>query len=159
LGFVFGAILSGLFTQLFNWRAAFFLLAIVYFCISVVAVFTVPKDTTTKQTLDSGTIKKLDLPGTAMTILGIGMFCAALRYVNWVGLVLRQLMTCSLGSDAPQGWKTPYVLVLLIVGVLLIAAFIIWEIKNPYAMIPMSIFKDRDFSLVRWRPLFALLNR
>lgn len=83
LGFVFGTILSGLFTQIFNWRAGFFLLAIVYFCISIIAVFTVPKDTTVKQSLNEETIKKLDLPGTALTILGIGMFCAALRYVRF----------------------------------------------------------------------------
>ncbi|KAF1937239.1 hypothetical protein EJ02DRAFT_515332 [Clathrospora elynae] len=133
MGFVFGTILSGLFTQLFNWRAGFFLLAIVYFCTSVVAVFTVPKDTTQKQKANVETLKKLDLPGTALTIFGIGMFCAAL----------------SLGGDAPNGWKTPYVLVLLILGVLLIAAFVVWEIKYPYAMIDMSIFwKDRDFSLL-----------
>jgi MFS family permease len=80
LGFVFGTILSGLFTQIFNWRAGFFLLAIVYFCTSVIAVFTVPDDTTPKQSLDEESIKKMDLPGTALTILGIGMFCASLRY-------------------------------------------------------------------------------
>lgn len=80
MGFVFGTILSGLFTEIFSWRAGFFLLAIVYFVVSVLAVFTVPKDTTPKQSFNSETIKKLDLPGTAMTIFGIGMFCAALRY-------------------------------------------------------------------------------
>lgn len=79
LGFVFGTILAGLFTQIFSWRAGFFLLAIVYFCITVVAYFTVPGDTATKRRLDDETVKRLDLPGTGMTILGIGMFCAALR--------------------------------------------------------------------------------
>lgn len=79
LGFVFGTILAGLFTEIFSWRAGFFLLAIVYFCITVVAYFTVPNDTMAKTKLDDETVKRLDLPGTAMTILGIGMFCAALR--------------------------------------------------------------------------------
>jgi MFS family permease len=79
LGFVFGTILAGLFTQIFSWRAGFFLLAIVYFCITLVAYFTVPQDTMAKRKLDEETVKRLDLPGTAMTILGIGMFCAALR--------------------------------------------------------------------------------
>jgi hypothetical protein len=55
----------------------------------------------------------------------------------------------SLASDAPQGWKTPYVLVLLILGILLIAAFVVWEIKYPFSMIDMNIWRDRDFSLVR----------
>ncbi|KAH9882882.1 hypothetical protein J1614_000248 [Plenodomus biglobosus] len=132
MGYVFGTILSGLFTQIFSWRAGFFLIAIAYFVTSVLAFFTVPRDTTPKQTLNSETLKRLDLPGTGLTIFGIGMFCAAL----------------SLGGDAPDGWKTPYVLVLLILGVLLIAAFIVWEIKYPYAMIDMNIWRDRDFSLL-----------
>lgn len=78
LGFVFGTIFSGLATQIFNWRAAFWLLAIVYLVVSVVAAFTVPRDRTEKVRWSEETVKKLDLPGTAMTILGIGMFCAAL---------------------------------------------------------------------------------
>jgi hypothetical protein len=57
-------------------------------------------------------------------------------------------MVCSLASDAPQGWKTPYVLVLLLLGLILIAAFAVWETKYPYAMIDMAVWKDRDFSLV-----------
>jgi len=60
----------------------------------------------------------------------------------------------SLGGDAPSGWKTPYVLVLLILGALLIVAFVIWETKYSYAMIDMSIWKDRDFTLVSDTLLF-----
>jgi MFS family permease len=81
LGFVCGTIFSGLATQLFNWRASLWLLAIVYLIVTVVAMFTVPNDSTAKVSFDEKTLKRLDLPGTAMTIVGIGMFCAALRYV------------------------------------------------------------------------------
>ncbi|KAF1979218.1 MFS general substrate transporter [Bimuria novae-zelandiae CBS 107.79] len=132
LGFVFGIIFSGLATQLFSWRAAFWLLAIVYLVVSILAAVFVPPDYAAKVPWNSETLKRLDLPGTSMTILGIGMFCAAL----------------TLGGDAPNGWKTPYVLVLLIIGTLLIVAFIFWEIKYPYAMIDMTIWKDRNFSLL-----------
>lgn len=59
------------------------------------------------------------------------------------------LTSCSLGGDAPDGWKTPYVLVLLILGVILIVAFVVWEVYYPFAMIDMKIWRDRDFSLVR----------
>ena len=134
LGFVFGTILAGLFTQIFNWRAGFFLIAITYFVTSVVAALTVPSDTMPKRTLDKETLRKLDPLGTGLTIAGIGMFCAAL----------------SLAGDAPDGWKTPYVLVLLILGLLLMAAFVVWELKYPYAIVDMNVFKDRDFSLVSW---------
>jgi predicted MFS family arabinose efflux permease len=146
-----------LFTQIFNWRAGFFLLAIVYLVITVVAYFTVPGDTAPKQSLNNETIKKLDLPGTAMTIFGIGMFCAALRYVSSLGHIDNLLTLCSLASSAPQGWKTPYVLVLLIIGLLLMAGFVIWEIRYPYSMIDMNIWTDRDFSLVSFDALFVQL--
>lgn len=135
LGFVFGTILSGLFVQVFNWRAGFFLIAITYFLVSIVAVITVPMDVMPKQKFNEETLKRLDLPGTGMTIAGIGMFCAAL----------------SLAGDAPNGWKTPYVLVLLILGLTVIVAFVIWEFKYPYAIVDMNVFKDRDFSLVSRR--------
>jgi MFS family permease len=148
MGFVFGTILAGLFTQVFSWRAGFWLLAVVYFVTSIVAAFTVPRDTTPKRRLDAETIKRLDLPGTALTIFGIGMFCAALRYVSSRNLRFTRLTLISLGGDAPNGWKTPYVLVMLILGVILIVAFIVWEIRYPYAMIDMKIWYDRDFSLV-----------
>ncbi|KAF7572073.1 hypothetical protein PtrM4_095730 [Pyrenophora tritici-repentis] len=132
MGFIFGTILAGAFTQIFNWRACFFLLAITYLLISIVAALTVPRDTIPKQTFNKQALKKLDLPGTLLTMAGVGMFCAAL----------------SLGGDAPQGWKTPYVLVLLIIGILLIAAFVVWEIKYEHAMIDMKIWLDKDFSLL-----------
>lgn len=131
LGFVFGTILSGLFTQVFNWRAGFFLIAVTYFLISIVAVLTVPVDKMPKQKFNEETLRRLDLPGTGMTIAGIGMFCAAL----------------SLAGDASDGWKTPYVLVLLTLGLVLIIAFIVWELKYPYAIVDMNVFRDRDFSL------------
>jgi MFS family permease len=81
LGYVFGSILSGLATQIFNWRAGFFLIAIVYFVVTIVACFTVPSDMSPKQKFNDETFRRLDLPGTGMTIMGIGLFCAALRYV------------------------------------------------------------------------------
>ncbi|KAE8403212.1 major facilitator superfamily domain-containing protein [Aspergillus pseudonomiae] len=132
LGFVFGSIFSGIATQLFNWRASFFLLAIIYVVIVAIALVTVPADNTPTEKLSVEAVKRFDVVGTILTVAGIGLFSAAL----------------SLGSDAPQGWKTPYVLVCLILGVLLIVAFVFWECWFSYPLIPMSIWRDRDFSLV-----------
>lgn len=132
MGFVFGSIFSGIATQLFNWRASFFLLAIIYVVVVAIAVFAVPVDHTQKEKMSWEAVKKFDVVGTVLTIAGIGMFSGAL----------------SLGSDAPQGWKTPYVLVLLILGALLIVAFVFWERWCEHPLVPMSIWRDRDFSLV-----------
>ncbi|PWY84741.1 MFS general substrate transporter [Aspergillus heteromorphus CBS 117.55] len=132
LGFVFGSIFSGIATQLFNWRASFFLLAIIYLVIAVVALVTVPVDHSSKEPLSRAALKRFDVGGTLLAVAGIGMFSGAL----------------SLGSDAPQGWATPYVLVLLILGVVLMVGFVFWERWYPHPLVPMSIWRDRDFSLV-----------
>ncbi|GAQ46325.1 hypothetical protein AtubIFM57143_000866 [Aspergillus tubingensis] len=132
LGFVFGTIFSGIATQLFNWRASFFLLAIIYVVVVAVAVWVVPTDHGAKEPLSLLALKKFDVVGTILTIAGIGMFSGAL----------------SLGSDAPSGWKTPYVLVLLILGALFIVGFVFWERWYEYPLVPMFIWRDRDFSLV-----------
>ena len=101
MGFIFGTILAGAFTQIFNWRACFYLLSITYLLISIIAAFTVPKDTLPKQTLDKEAWKKLDLPGTMLTILGIGMFCAALRYFRRIHL-MGQKLTCYVVLEVTQ---------------------------------------------------------
>lgn len=132
LGFVFGSIFSGIASNIFNWRASFWLLAIIYLVFGLIAVWTVPKDFTAKKPLNWETLKQFDVVGTVLTIAGIGMFCAAL----------------SSGDTAPQGWKTGYILALLIVGILLIIAFVFWENYVEYPLIPMGIWKDRNFSLV-----------
>ncbi|KAF2084390.1 putative transporter [Saccharata proteae CBS 121410] len=132
LGFVFGSIFSGIASQLFDWRASFWLLAIIYVLFTAIAVISMPVDHAEKLPLTLQSWKRFDLVGTGLTIAGIGMFSSAL----------------SLGSDAPQGWKTPYVLVLLILGIVLIVGFVFWEqyVENP--LVPMGIWKDRDFSLL-----------
>jgi MFS family permease len=131
LGFVFGTIFSGAATNIFNWRASYYLLAIIFLLFSVVGWFTVPRDPTAKQPFNWETIKRFDVVGVVMTIGGIGMFSAAL----------------SLGEDAAQGWRTGYVLALLIVGAALMVAFVFWEnhISNP--LVPMWMWKDRNFAL------------
>ncbi|ORY65356.1 major facilitator superfamily-domain-containing protein [Pseudomassariella vexata] len=132
LGFVFGSIFAGIATQLFGWRAAFWLLAIIYFVVTIIAYFIVPVDYSDKLPLSLQSLKQFDVTGTALTISGIGLLSFGL----------------SIGSDAPQGWKTPYVLVFLILGVLMIIVFVWWECHCPYPLMPMNIWRDREFSLL-----------
>ncbi|KAK4580240.1 hypothetical protein LTR86_000443 [Recurvomyces mirabilis] len=131
LGFVFGTILGGLATNLFGWRASFWLIAIIFGVFTVVGIFTIPRDFTAKERMNMETLKKFDLLGTVFIIFGIGMFSAAL----------------SLGETAPQGWKTGYVLALLIVGLALMVGFVFWDLWYKYPLVPMNIWKDRNFSL------------
>lgn len=59
-----------------------------------------------------------------------------------------------LAGDAPQGWKTPYVIVLLILGILLIGAFIYWQSVYSTPLMPLYVWRDRNFSLVSNPPPF-----
>jgi len=131
LGFVMGTIFGGIATNLFGWRASYWLMAIIFFLFSVIGIWTVPRDVTDKEPLNMETLKRFDLLGTVMIIFGIGMFSAAL----------------SLGETAPNGWPTGYVLALLIVGIALMIAFVFWDLWFKYPLVPMGIWRDRDFSL------------
>ncbi|KAK5256894.1 hypothetical protein LTR16_002159 [Cryomyces antarcticus] len=135
LGFIFGTIFSGVATQLFNWRASFWLLAIIYLVFTILAFFTMPVDDTDKQKFDWEAVKRFDILGTVLTVAGIGMFSAAL----------------SIGDNAPHGWKTSYVLAMLIIGILMMIGFVFWEHFFNYPLMPLGIWKDRDFSLVSHR--------
>ncbi|KAK5710106.1 hypothetical protein LTR17_019168 [Elasticomyces elasticus] len=131
LGFIFGTIFGGVATNLFGWRASFWLIAIIFLCTTFIGIWTIPKDFTAKEPVNFETLKRFDILGTVFIIFGIGMFSAAL----------------SLGETAPQGWKTGYVLALLIVGLALMIAFVLWDLKFKYPLVPMGIWKDRNFTL------------
>src|SRR5262249_5530281 len=47
-----------------------------------------------------------------------------------------------------KAWKTPYVLALLIVGMVCIIVFIVWERHVARPLLPLWIFKERNFSLL-----------
>ena len=79
LGLVFSSIFSGIATQLFNWRASFWLLAIIYLVVAVTACFVVPVDDSEKLPLTVQSLKQFDAVGAALTIGGIGLFSTGLR--------------------------------------------------------------------------------
>jgi MFS family permease len=132
VGFVVGSIASGIVTKLFNWRASYWFLAILYLVFTVTAWFTVPKDLDEPDPLNWAAIKRFDVVGAASTVAGVAMFSSAM----------------TLAGDASQGWKTPYVLVLLILGLCLILFFVYWESVFPSPLMPLHIWRDRTFSLL-----------
>ena len=79
LGFVFSSIFSGIATQLFGWRASFWLLAIIYLVVTIIACFIVPVDDSKKLPLSVQSLKQFDVVGAVLTIGGIGLFSTGLR--------------------------------------------------------------------------------
>ncbi|KAH8682778.1 aminotriazole resistance protein [Tricladium varicosporioides] len=142
VGFVMGSILSGVAANLFSWRASFWLLAIIYAVFFLAAIWTVPKTQAETERFTLGTLKRFDLFGILLSMAGIALFCASL----------------TLAGDAPKGWRTSYVLVLLILGVLLIFSFIAWEGWCKYPLMPLHIWRDRNFSLINVIVLLGLMS-
>lgn len=130
MGFVFGTIAGGIATTLLGWRSSYWFFAIVGLAFTFIGIWTIPEDFTPKEPLNKETFLKFDVVAMVCVIFGVGMFSAAL----------------SLGETAPQGWKTGYVLALLIVGTLLVVTFVVWDLYYKYPLVPMGIWKDRSFS-------------
>ncbi|KAK3312983.1 putative aminotriazole resistance protein [Apodospora peruviana] len=126
LGFAFSAVFSGIATHLFNWSASFWLLAIIYLVVAIIACFTVPNDDSEKLPLNKTSLKQFDYMGVLLTVGGIGI----------------------VGPDAPEGWKTPYIIEFLVTGPLMIATFVWWETHFQYPLMPMKAWLDHEFSLL-----------
>src|SRR5690348_5479723 len=76
-----------------------------------------------------GPSTRLDVPGLVLASLGL------------LGIVLGVVR----GND--HGWTSVTVLPPMVVGALLVAAFIAWELRAPEPMLPMHLFRSRTFSL------------
>jgi EmrB/QacA subfamily drug resistance transporter len=72
-------------------------------------------------------------------------------HVDVIGAIL-----CALGLSGPvfalieqptHGWGSPIVVVPLIAGVILFAAFILWEWRSPHPMMPLDLFRSRNFTV------------
>jgi EmrB/QacA subfamily drug resistance transporter len=72
---------------------------------------------------------RLDLPGLALA--SAGLFALVWGLVRGNG----------------QGWDSPEIMGSLAVGVLLLTAFVLWELRTAAPMLPMRFFRSRGFAL------------
>jgi EmrB/QacA subfamily drug resistance transporter len=83
----------------------------------------------TRLTESYGPATRLDLPGVALASAGL------------LGLVFGVVR----GND--HGWTSPTVLLPMIIGTLLLAGFVAWELRAPEPMLPLRLFRSRGFSM------------
>ncbi len=76
-----------------------------------------------------GPSTSLDLPG--LVLASVGLFGIVLGVVR--------------GND--HGWTSITVLPAMVIGALLVAAFIAWEMRTRQPMLPMHLFRSRGFTL------------
>jgi EmrB/QacA subfamily drug resistance transporter len=94
----------------------------------------------TRLTESYGPATRLDLPGLALASLGL------------FGIVLGVVR----GND--HGWTSLTVLPPMVVGGLLVAAFVAWELRAPEPMLPLHMFRSRGFTVTNVASLLMFLG-
>ena len=87
-----------------------------------------------------GAAGRLDLPG-------LGLASAALFGIVW-GLI----------RGNGQGWASAEIVATLAIGALLLAAFLLWELRAPAPMLPLRFFRSRSFALANAASLFMFFG-
>jgi DHA2 family multidrug resistance protein-like MFS transporter len=121
IGIAVGPISGGWLLEHFSWNSVFLVnLPIVLVALVGVAAF-VP-DSRDREA------PKLDLPGAGLSI-------AALSTIVWAMI------------EAPErGWAAPMILAALALGLITLAAFIVWERHTPNPMLDVTVFRNLRFS-------------
>ncbi|KAH8800675.1 major facilitator superfamily domain-containing protein [Xylogone sp. PMI_703] len=132
VGFALGSVVSGITTRILDWRASFWFLAIVYTLFTLIAIWTVPKDSFKREDFNVRTLIHFDYLGTLLIIAGVALFSGSL----------------TLAGDAPHGFATGYVLITLIIGSISLCCFIVWQHVYRHPLLTPAIWRDRNFSLV-----------
>ncbi|KAG2739349.1 efflux transporter [Suillus brevipes Sb2] len=105
VGGAFGMIIGGVLTQLSSthWRSSFYLIAAISTLMGISGMISFDADVTATEAVD--------WIGASLVTVGLVL----------IVFVLGQ------GEVASQGWKTPYIIILSIVGIIMVSLFLLWE--------------------------------
>jgi EmrB/QacA subfamily drug resistance transporter len=120
---VIGPLAGGELLAIASWRWVFLVnIPLVIGCITLIRI-AIPRSAPRK-----AGARTLDLTGAVLCALGLGGPVFAL-------------------IEQPRlGWDSPLVIVPLILGVMIFIAFLVWESRAPDPMLPLGLFRRRNFS-------------
>ncbi|KAJ5511250.1 Major facilitator superfamily domain general substrate transporter [Penicillium expansum] len=122
LGFFVGIFFSGLSGEYLTWRWYFFFGAILSAITAALSLFSIPRDYSEKRKLGI----QMDWPGACLSIPAAVLIVFAIAD----------------SSYAPQGWRTPYIPLFFVLGLILLGVMIYvegWVVKNP--LLPGDVFR------------------
>jgi MFS family permease len=120
LGFVAGAVMSSLFAIKASWEWAFFVLAAVNLALAGLGILILPTAELKRKVSDDSLWQRLDGPGILLGVSGLVLFNFAFNQAPIVG------------------WNTPYTYFILVIGVMLCAAFVYVERHALHPLVPVS---------------------
>ena len=121
LAIAIGPLVGGAVVEGASWQWIFWLNVPIGLALLPVAWF--------RLTESRGPATRLDLPGVVLASLGL------------LGIVFGVMR----GND--HGWTSPTVLLPMVAGGLLVAAFALWELRAPEPMLPLHLFRSRGFAM------------
>ena len=119
--FLIGPLFGGVLVDLASWRLAFWINLV-----PIVAVLVLMRVLGRDE--PNPNRERIDWAGAALCVVGLG------------GTVF------ALIEQGRFGWDSPVVFVPLVVGLLALLAFVLWERRAPQPMLPLSLFRARNFA-------------
>lgn len=140
LGFFFGIIIGGVTGDFLSWRWYFWIASIIVFAVFLGAAFSVPRD---KSHTPVDSESNMDVWGISTTVPALILIVFAVTD----------------GAHAPFGWKTDYIIITFVLGViLLIIAVIIEGWVSTQPLLPASLFKPKHMKTLVVSLVFAYGN-
>ncbi|KAL2060716.1 hypothetical protein VTL71DRAFT_9357 [Oculimacula yallundae] len=133
-GQVAGNLLGGIIDEYASWKVVFFVIAGSASLIGITAIFIIPKESPRAESTSDG---------------------SRASSIDWIGALLFTvgclLLLISLSEGASLGWKTPFVIALLVLSFLSLGMFGSWEhyleTREKEPLMRISTFKNGRFSI------------
>ncbi|MBF0737438.1 DHA2 family efflux MFS transporter permease subunit [Staphylococcus arlettae] len=128
-----GPTLTGFLIDTFSWRAPFIVVAAIAIIAFIIGTIFVESNNTTKHT-------ELDKTSVVYSTLGFG------------------LMLYGFSSAGNLGFSSPIVILSLIIGLIIVAIFVIRQIKLDNPLLNMKVFANRTFSLSAFSSMILFIG-